>query len=122
MSKESSQAEWSGFCRQERVSWWKREGNPTPVSVHITSFIEGKTEFRVPEKAMVYGLELTQDVHVNGRTIGKAGSIKLLTRAPSNSLEKGIHSRWPVVLDKETKQVYTFGEKDIVRGQCNLQL
>jgi len=119
LDKRQGSAEWSGFAKQERTSWWIRQGKPVPVSLCITTFVEGSSEFKIPAESTVCGLGLTQDVKVQGKVIGRAHTVKVLTREPKNDLERKIHNRWPVVLDKDGR-VHIFTSSDLVKGQQEL--
>ena len=117
-STELKTGEWSGFAQEENAGYWGRVGG-VGVYAPLTSFVEGSVEFKVPDGSVVMGVMLTRNVRAQGKVIGKAGSIKLLTRQPYSPLEAGTHPRWPAVLDKDGK-MYIFTTSDLIKGQQEL--
>jgi len=107
----TSKAVWTGFCRSEKLAYWKTVGAGKPVVVHVDSFIEGKTECHVPS-GKFFGIILGKDVIVSGKTIGRAGEIKIVTRAAHTPFEKKIHPRFPLSprVDKKGFQIWENGE------------
>lgn len=109
-------AVWSGAARIEKHSFWKQEGNARPASILLDSFFEGGAHLKIPN-GRIEALGLRRDVVVNGKIVGKAQTVKMLTREARSKWEARIHSRWPVV--QSGTDFYVFSEKDIV-GQLEL--
>ncbi len=103
---------WSGFIKQEKLDWWLQQSQLKPVEVKVHSFIEGRNEFEVPSHH-ISGYQLLSDVQCNGKVIGKAGEIKLLTRAPVNTFERAVHDRWPVVKVGKNRKLFAFQPWDV---------
>ncbi len=104
--------EWTGFIKEEKLNWWKRQAKLIPIEVRATSFIEGKFELDVPSHS-VLAYQLMGDVKFNGHIIGKSGEIKLLTRKSINRFETSIHSRWPVVKVGPSRKLFIFQPWDV---------
>lgn len=122
LSGQEGRAIWSGFAQQEKLSWWETKSNGIPVSLLIDTFVEGKVTFRVPTEEIV-GLGLRRDVFVNGKQVGWANTVKIVTRPAQGTFEKGIHSRFPLTftLDKTSANPHIFTLSDtIVGGQAEL--
>jgi hypothetical protein len=113
----SGKSEWSGCAKIEKHNYWKQEGNARPVSMLMDSFFEGGAEFEVPT-GKISALGLRRNVKVNGKIVGKAQSVKMLTREARTQTEKSLHPRWPVVL--VNGEMYMFTDKDIIVGQQSL--
>ena len=103
---------WSGFARTESIDWWRKTGRAELVTLQVTGFDEQGVPFRVGETARVLGILLGADVELQGRIIGRAGELKVVTRAAETKTEKEIHGRWPVVLTPSSKSCYLFNEED----------
>jgi hypothetical protein len=103
---------WWGFIRRENLEgFWKKS---KPMWVHIyglRSFIEQKTEVQVGPGLIMHAAALTRDVFVRGKLVGRAGSVKILTRPAYSDFEKKIHHRWPLVTEPAMKRII-FNETD----------
>lgn len=56
------------------------------------------------------GISVTKNVKLNNKIIGKAGTVKIITRTAMNAFESKIHNRWPLV---RVFQIYEFEKQDI---------
>jgi hypothetical protein len=108
-----------GHAQISKMSWWRTQGNTIPVSIHADTFIEGKVEVHVPT-GRISALGLRKDVKINGAVIGKARSVKILTREARTDFEKTNHPRWPIVV--VNGNFYEWTSKDVVKGQVELPL
>ena len=113
----AGKVEWSGAARIEKHNYWTREGNARPAFILMDSFFEGGAEVRIPT-GKIAALGLRRNVVVNGRIVGRAQTVKMLTREAKNNWEASIHSRWPVV--PQGTDFYVFSEKDMIKGQQSL--
>lgn len=111
-------ARFSGFAKIERLNWWKQNGNVVSVDIFADTFTEKGVEFKIP-KGRLTGIGLRKEVKVSGKTIGQAKTVRLLTREARTKIERALHSRWPVVT--VNGELYTFTEKDIIRGEYGQQ-
>lgn len=109
----SKKAIWAGFATKERLSWWKSAGAARPVLVKVDSFLEGKTECKVQSGHFV-GIILGKDIVVSGKTIGKAGSVKILTRQALTPFEQAIHPRWPIAPLLGSKEIQLWTYQDVI--------
>ena len=126
-------AHWGGFAQAESVqSFWNRRADPHKGVIIADSFVEGgygskaEIELSIPSHK-IQAMLVRKDVLVDGRLVGKAGDVKIVTRAPRNDFEKSIHNRWPLVYIKKTNEngivqdsVYVWTAQDIVKGQTVL--
>lgn len=111
---------WSGFARVDRVDWWKQKSSFVDVCVRATVITEGKVDLRVPGGQIV-AIGLKKDVHVHGRMIARAQTVKLVTRAPMNPFEKQLNSRWPCVKDpKDPTRYYVWSHADVIKKQLEI--
>lgn len=118
---------WSGFIRQESMQWWADKASLTNVAVKADSFTEQQYEFKLPnDNYCIAGVQLSNNVVMNGKLIGKAGSIKILTRPAHNEFESTIHGRWPVIIHNgpvghwNVLDRFSFTKDYLVKGQTNL--
>jgi hypothetical protein len=95
---------WSGFAQQERLNWWLKQGATNGVVILADSFVEGKAEFKIPG-SVVSAIGLRKDVFVKGKLIGRAGTVRIVTRAASTDFEKTVHDRWPMVLSTDNRMI-----------------
>jgi hypothetical protein len=120
-SMKEGRAIWSGFAQQEKTLFWQKMGNAIEMHIRAEIFTEKNLTFKVPD-SIIYGFGLRQDVILNGQLIGKAKTIKVITRPPMNNFERSIHHRWPFCTDGQSLIPYQFTEKDVVEGQQYLVL
>ena len=112
-------AEWSGFAKSEKLAFWNRNGNAVPISVVANSIVEQNIELKL--RGIIKAIGLKKDVYIEGKLIGKAGSVKIVTRPPANEFEKRIHARWPIVkMNNGECQVFT--SNDMIKGPGELAL
>lgn len=96
---------WTGFARQESSEFWINKGKAVRVpAVGITAFDEQGYIFKINGELQCLGINT--DVSTEGRVIAKQGEIKVMTRAAVSSLEKQVHSRWPLVYVKNGATQY----------------
>jgi hypothetical protein len=112
----------NSFARIEKNNWWRKHGAAKSVDIMADSFMENGLVFKVPG-GKIAGLGLKQDVVVNGKTIGKANSVKILTRAAHSSLEIATHERFPVVIvdNGNGPEIYYFNSSDVISADKPIQ-
>ena len=115
----TGKAVWNNFATIEKHSWWKERADAVPVDILIDSFVEGKVELCVPG-GKVAALGLKRNVLVQGRLVGKAKCVKMLTREARTPFEAKIHDRMPVVI--VDGDIYIFSEKDVISGPVQKEL
>jgi hypothetical protein len=111
-------ASFSGFATLEKYAWWKENGDTVSVSIVADSFTEGKAEVRIPT-GRIAALGLRKDVKVRGKVIGRAKTVRMLTREARGDFEKKYHSRWPVVY--VGTDLYEFTKKDLMKSEKSEQ-
>lgn len=112
-------AVWNGFATIEKHSWWREKAEAVSVDMLMDSFIEGKVELCVPG-GKVAALGLKRNVMVNGKLVGKAKCVKMLTREARTPFESKIHDRIPLVVIKG--DIYIFSEKDVISSPVQKEL
>lgn len=106
--------EWSGYIQNEKLNWWKQQTRLWLIHILSDSIFEQERELAVTEGRVV-GVCLGTDVILNGKIIGRAGTVRVVTRPPMNDFEKSIHHRWPIIgYTHGLKGIHTFSEKDVI--------
>lgn len=111
-------AQWDGFAQMGKLGWWLKESQGVNVCLPASTFNEQGVEFNVPG-GVISGIGLRKDVVIHGRVIGKAKSVKIVTREARNAFERKIHGRFPVVINNG--EIYEFGSKDVVKSDKMIQ-
>ena len=106
-SEREIEATWSGFIREEKITWWTKHTKLIPVEVYANAFKHQDVDFDVPT-GVILGYQLVSRVKWDLRVIGNPNEIKIITRRASNEYEASIHDRWPVIKTGKERIVFYF--------------
>lgn len=93
----SGSAIWSGYTRVVSVTTWWVQTTPARLLLEAKEIKIGKCLLPIPEGHRILALGLRSNFYSKGKIIAKRGTVRILTRPPTNLFEKKLSSSWPVV-------------------------
>jgi hypothetical protein len=112
-------ARWAGFAKEEKLAYWKNKSSAVLLSVKADSIEEQKLQLKL--KGTISAIGLKKEVLVNGRVIGRAGDVKILTREPMSDWERRVSDRLPIV-KTNNGDIQVFTSNDLLAGPGELLL